>query len=112
MSIFASPMTDAHIKIVRGDHLQVVVNFVNEDGNAVDLTGWVPLAKAYGKSSGNITDLTVVVGESKVTMTLTPEQTTLLDAFSKFDIQFTKTGDAERITPVAGILQMLSEVTT
>lgn len=111
MSLFARPRSDDIIRITTGDSLEVVFNFVNEGGNPVDFTDWTPLAKARGNSSGNITDLTVTKGESKVTMSITPEVTTSMEPFSTFDIQFTKSGDAERVTPVAGIIQLLPEVT-
>lgn len=112
MTIYERAKSDIHLKMTRGDHSVFVFPFVNTDAVPADLSGWTPSAKAIGKSSGNTTDLPVEVVGSSVEMTISHDASTAMDMFSDFDLQFTKAGGEEPITPASGIIQLLSEVTT
>jgi len=112
-----SPITQKILYIKRGDTKSYTLKFRDEDGNAVDITGWTIFFTAKNKIDDvdddavikkTITDHTDPTdGETQITLTSTD---TAAVASLVYDIQY-KTSGGQIKTVIEGFLEISKDVT-
>jgi hypothetical protein len=121
MSIGAKP---AYVKwdVVRGDTSVLRVEFYEEnENNPYDTTGWTFISSVYDRRGDTLTTLDIEVSPGFITITATPEVSTLWgDGFNNrvaqlnFDVEVTipeEDGPDIIWTPVIGIISVIGDIT-
>ena len=110
----------ANLRIDQGGSFSSDVTVTDTDGTAFDLTGYTAeakMAQGYSSTRTRVSFTTSINGDPTtgiITLALTADQTTTLDAPSRYvyDVEITKTSDSTVTRVIEGIITISPNVTT